>query len=300
MRERIAVFAGVLSISLTAANAAAADAVPSLPGPPPPAGTGFPLPPAPTTVPVAGPTGPPTSIPARVATPGLLSGTARLSGRQVTLAIACPSDGSASIAASAIRKGIIARTSYRCIARRASARFSLRPADAHRVAQLGSTLAQVTIGRGRAVGQFAVTLGTRPVGPTFWTDGGMECSLLGGYVPYVVAPNFTVNPPALIDVRPWVAFYTNASGWQWLGTSGLGRSQWYRWSAGADGILQWKTPTGAVNPWTWAPIRAPAGQHMYAIAAFEVIYWYFHPRYLWRLAPSAPTTSTTGTYCSYP
>jgi len=290
----------MLAVLLAAADTAAASAPPGLPGPPPPAGTGFPAQPPSTTVPSAGPTGPPMTIPARVAAPGLLSGTARLNGRRLSLAIACASDGSASIAVSAIRPGVLGRVGYRCAKRRASVRFTLRAADSRRLDHLGSTLASVTIGRGAAQGQFSVTVGPRPAPPSFWSDGGVECSLLGTYVPYVVAPDFTVNPPALIDVRPWVAFYTDAGGWQWLGTAGLGRSQWYLWSADATGVRQWTTPTGAVNPWTWAPIRVPAGRHIYAIAAFEIIYWYFHPRYVWQLARSQPTSSTTGTYCTYP
>jgi hypothetical protein len=144
--------------------------------------------------------------------------------------------------------------------------------------------------------------GDPATGPTssFWTDGGLNCSLLGNYTPYLVAPDFTVNPAAIIDVRPWVAFYTGDHGWQWLGTGGLNRSSWYRWTAGPGGVLQWKTPTGALNPWTWAPIRVGAGQHTDAIGAFEVIYRYAHPRYVWRFARSQVSASASGTYCTYP
>jgi hypothetical protein len=109
------------------------------------------------------------------------------------------------------------------------------------------------------LGQFSPTLAAKPAPLSFWSDGGLNCSLLGNYTPYLVAPTFTVNPPAIIDVRPWVAFYTGADGRQWLETNGLNRSSWYRWTANAQGPVQWTTPTGSINPWTWAPIRVSAG-----------------------------------------
>jgi hypothetical protein len=65
--------------------------------------------------------------------------------------------------------------------------------------------------------------------------------------------------------------------------------------------VQWTTPTGAINPWTWAPIRVRAGHGTYAIGAFEVIYWYARSmKYVWRFAPSQLNASTSGNYCSFP
>ena len=101
----------------------------------------------------------------------------------------------------------------------------------------------------------------------------------------LVAPNFTVTPSAIIDVRPWFAFYTPSNGWRWLGTTGVNSSSWYRWSATPTGVATWMTPAGALNPWTWAPLPVRPGQQTYAITAFEVIYWYAHPRYVWAYAP---------------
>jgi hypothetical protein len=284
-----------------AASQAATSAPPFLPGPPPQAGAQIASPPTATTMPVAGPVGPATSIPTRIGAPGLLSGTAQLHGRQLTLALACPTDGRASITDAAIRRGVLAHAGYSCKGRRANVQLLLRAADVRRLRQLGPTLAQVTLGRGGQIGQFSLTLAAKPAPLSFWSDGGLNCSLLGNYTPYLVAPTFTVNPPAIIDVRPWVAFYTSANGWQWLGTDGLNRSTWYRWTDSAGGPLQWKTPTGAVNPWTWAPIGVSPGHGTYAIGAFEVVYWFAHSHNdVWKLAPSHPSESVRGTYCSFP
>lgn len=282
------------------AAAAATLAPPSQPGPPPQADAGFPAPPAPGTVPPAGPVGPSSSIPTHVGGPGLLSGIALLQARQLTLAIVCGTNGRASVTAPAIRKGVLASTSYRCKAGRANPQLSFKARDAGKLAGLRSTLAHVTLGRGAATDEFSLTLEAKPTASSFWSDGGLECSVLGGDQPYLVAPNFTLTPAAIIDVRPWVAFYTAGHGWRWLGTAGLNQSTWLRWTATSTGVMQWRTPTGALNPWTWAPINVQPGQQTYAIGVFEVIYWYHVPRYVWRVTYSHPSSFTLGTYCSYP
>jgi hypothetical protein len=251
-------------------------------------------------VPVAGPVGPPVSIPTSVSGPGLLSGVARLTGRHLTLAIACRTDGRASIAAAAIGPGTLARAGYSCRKGRATAALTVTAAGARRLAGLGSTLARVTLGRGRATALYSLMLSSGALAPGFWSDGGVECSLLGPDEPYLVAPNFTLTPSAVIDVRPWIAFYTAANGWRWLGTAGLNRSTWYRWTATSSGVLQWTTPAGALNPWTWAPITVRPGRQTYVIGVFEIIYWYAHPRYIWQYAHSQLGPSSSGTYCGYP
>ncbi len=128
----------------------------------------------------------------------------------------------------------------------------------------------------------------------------MECGLLGPYTPFLVAPNFQVTPSALISVRPWIAWYTAATGWRWLGTTGVNSSSWYLWSASPFGVWQWVTSAGALNRWTWAPIRVRPGRGIYKIGAFELIYWYTHPRYVWAYVSSRATTSAAAGYCAYP
>jgi hypothetical protein len=252
-------------------------------------------------VPIAGPVGPAATIPTRVGGPGLLSGIVRLSGRNFTLAIACRTDGRASVTAAAIRSGTLARAEYSCKKGQANAALTLSARDARRLAGLGSTVASATLGRGSVTAKYSLTLETRAIAPSFWSAGGLECSLLGANQPYLVAPDFTVTPAAVIDMRPWIAFYTPANGWRWLGTAGVNRSTWYRWTATSAGVMQWTTPTGALNPWTWGPIDVHPGQHTYAIGVFELIYWYAHPRYVWRYAYSQPSLSSgAATYCNFP
>jgi hypothetical protein len=291
--------AATLAITSLAVPSSAWGSAPSLPGPPPTAGQGFPAPPPPGTVPVAGPVGPPASLPTRFAGPALRSGFVLVRGRQLTLAIACRSGGQVSLTASTLGSGVLARGGYGCRNRQGSAQLSLRPVAAAHLRALKSTLARVALGPENAE-HFSVTLEATPTSPAFWSNGGLECSLLGAYEPYLVAPNFTVTPPAIIDVRPWVAWYTPANGWRWLGTTGVNDSSWYRWSATPSGVVTWMTPAGALNPWTWAPIHVPAGRQTYAIGVFELIYWYAKPRYVWAYTHSRLNASALGTYCSFP
>lgn len=288
-----------LGISPTARAAVQTGPPPGLPGPPPGANSGLPIAPAAGIVPPAGVVGPPATLPARVSGPALLSGIVRVHGLRLTLAIACKTGGRVSVTAAAIRPGVLARARYACRNRRASAQLSLRRADARRLAALGPTPAGVTLGQGTAA-QLSLTLQTTAQGPSYWSDGGLECSLLGTDRPYLVAPNFTLTPPAVIDVRPWVAWYTPTNGWRWLGTAGVNTSTWYRWTATSSGVQQWKTPAGAINPWTWAPISVHPGQKTYAIGVFEIVYWYAHPHYVWRYALSSPGANVLTTYCNYP
>ena len=46
-----------------------------------------------------------------------------------------------------------------------------------------------------------MTVSSKGLKPAFWTNGGLQCNLYGADTPYLVAPNFKVTPPAVIDVR---------------------------------------------------------------------------------------------------
>ena len=198
-------------------------------------------------MPSVGSTGPAASLPSRVSGPGLQSGFIQVRNRKLTLPLACSSSGRVTLSAPAIRAGTLARGRFTCQKRQASAQLSLRPIDARRLNGLKSTIAGVSFGAG-AGGRFSIMLQSRPSAPPYWSDGGMECSLLGSDTPYLVAPNFTVVPPTIIDVRPWVAWYTAATGWRWIGTTGVNTSSWYRWTDTPAGVQQWFTPTGALKP----------------------------------------------------
>jgi hypothetical protein len=301
-RARVLLLCALALLIAPAAGHAAAltGAPPSLPGPPPAAGSGFPAPPAPGSVAVTAADRAAVTIPTRVSGPGLLNGTVRLHRLRLSLAIACRTGARLSLTAAAIRRGILARTSYRCQARRASPQLSLSHADARRLAALRSTTATLTIATANTTEQLSLTLTAGLTRPSYWTDGGLQCSLLGDYTADLAAPNFTITPSTTIDVRPWIAWYTAATGWQWLGTTGPNTSRWYRWTATPDGIQQFKTPAGAINPWTWAPISVHPAQHTYAIGVFEVRYWYPHPQYAWSYTRSSLNANTPATYCTYP
>ncbi|MGH2858350.1 MAG: hypothetical protein ACRDMJ_12820, partial [Solirubrobacteraceae bacterium] len=172
----------------------------------------------------------------------------------------------------------------------------LPAAGARRVGALRSTIGTLTLSHSR----FSLTLSTRPARPAVWSDGGLQCDFYGANSPFLVAPNFTVTPAVAIDIRPWIAFYTRSAGWQWLGTEGLNRSRWYQWTASPGGVLQWYTPAGALNRWTWAPLTVPSGRGLSAVGVFEVAYLYAHPTYVWRLAPSQSRGGAVSDYCSYP
>ncbi len=298
VRIRIVAASAAAVLAIWCGSATAAGGTPPLPGPPPTAGTALPPAPAPGTVPVAGATGPAASLPTAVSGPGLLSGFASVRNRKLTLPLACSSNGRVTLNAPAVRSGTLAAARFSCRKRQASARLTLRAGDARRLTAMKSTTAGVSFGSG-AANRFSIVLQSRPTPPPYWTDGGMECSLLGPDTPYLVAPNFTVGPPTIIDVRPWVAWYTAATGWRWIGTTGVNTSSWYRWTDTPAGVQQWFTPTGALNPWTWAPIRVRPGRGIYALGVFEIVYWYHHPRYLWQYTRSRLGPTSTGTYCTY-
>lgn len=300
MARRLSIVAASAAavVAIWCGSVAAAGGTPPLPGPPPSAGTALPAPPPPGTVPAAGVTGPAASLPSPVSGPGLQNGFIRVRNRKLTLPLACTSSGRVTLTAPAIRSGTLARGRFICRKREASAPLSFRAQDARRLSSLKSTIAGVSFGSGAAK-RFSIVLQSRASKPPYWTDGGMECSLLGADTPYLVAPLFRVGPPAIIDVRPWVAWYTAATGWRWIGTTGVNRSSWYRWTATPTGVQQWFTPTGALNPWTWAPIRVRAGRGMYTVGVFEIVYWYRHPRYVWQYTRSRLGPTSTGTFCTY-
>jgi hypothetical protein len=273
-------------------------APPGLPGPPPGAGSALPPPPD-ANVPAAA-TAPRTIIPTRLSGSGLLNGIVRVTGRRFDLAFTCRIGGRVSVSASAIRSGVLASATYLCRDHHAGPRLSLRRADAQRLAALGATIATASVRERGSTSILSVSLQTNLLEPADWSDGGLVCRLYGAYESYLVAPNFTSTPSTVIDVRPWFAWYTAANGWRWLGPTGVNASKWYRWTATPTGVAQWNTPAGATNRWTWAPIFVGRGQHIFALAAFEIVYWDAHPRYEWKYALSSPGGNSLTTYCTYP
>lgn len=286
-------------VALVSPAGAIGDQPPSLPGPPPGAGSGFPSPPAPGTQPVAGPSGPATTIPPRANLPALLGGNLVQKSGRFTLRLACSGNGAVSVVASALGSGRVLSGRYLCNRHTATLRMQMRTSTLNRLRALRSVLAQASIGQGRRTSKVSLMLESRAVASSFFTDGGLECDLLAPDTAYVAAPNFTLHPPAIIDVRPWVAVFSARSGWQWVGAAGVARSTWYRWTATASGVMQWFTPAGALNPWTWAPITVRSSGPLYAIGAFEVAYRYAHPVYQWGYVRSYSGSGAGTDFCRY-
>lgn len=292
--------AGLLVVGAAfAANVGLASATsgpPGLPGPPPGAGAGFPLPPAPGEASPPQPSGSPATLPFATSGPGLLSRSAGLTGSKLKLKIACKTGGHAALTLPALRSSAVAQSRYRCAAGRSTVSFALEKPVAQQIARSGSVIAGVAFRQGGRTERSSVLVGPRPAAPEYWTSVfGLDCGTPAATQAELLAPNFTVTPVTTIDVRPWLAWYTAATGWQWLGTQGPNASRWYRWTGTPDGVAEWHTPSGTVNPWTWGPITVAPGHGTYVIAVLETIYWYSHPVYVWAYAHSYPTSP----YCAF-
>ena len=202
--------------------AASAQAPPGLPGPPPGNGTDLPAPPG--TAPAFVAPGTAATIPAGPTGPGLLKGgdvALNRAKRTFSLPFACQANGTLSVTAKAARRGTLARTGYRCAGGRATARLSSPRRSRRKVvqAQDGGRDRDGPPGRAHAA---AVVLadrrarrGARPraSGPT------ATCSAADGR-PYLAQPDFTTKSTTPISTRGWVAWYTAAGGWHWLGVNG--------------------------------------------------------------------------------
>ena len=310
-RRRARVLALAALALLCAPGAAAAQAPPGPPGPPPGNGTDLPAPPG--TAPAFVPPGTPAAIPAGATGPGLTTtGDVSLnrSKRTFSVLIACQANGTVRVTAKRAASGTLARARYRCAGGRATARLSLSKKVASRVARRHTVAATATISQGAGTKRvsFSLTAGrasTKPKG--FWTDGHLQCSQDGSGAPpaYLAEPDFTTKSPTTISTRGWIAWYTTAGGWHWLGIGGEDKGRWDTWTAGVSGITQFH-PGGAVatSPFTWGPISVPPGQGIYAVGVYEIVYWVGgRPDYQWQYVNAGATGAAAagaGTlYCAY-
>ena len=288
----------VLMTAVLAASARAAGAPPGLPGPPPGAGSGIPLPPAPGQPPPPEPSQSAITIPTSAGQPGLLNGFVGLSGKVLKVGIACQGAGSATLSAATVAPGTLAKARYRCSGGRSTIRLALTSTNAMKIARLADVLASLALKQGGATTHLSLALGARAPAPTYWTSFfGFGCTADGSYEGVLTAPNFTDTTPTTIDVRPWLAWYTAATGWQWEGTLGPNHSAWHQWTATPTGVAEWQ-PGGTINPWTWGPISVTPGHGTYVLAVFDAVYWYSNPVYVWSYAASQP--GNLESYCAYP
>ena len=291
---------------------AAAQAPPGPPGPPP--GNGADLPAPPGTAPAVVPPGTPGTIPIGATGPALLDGSpARFDRgrRRFALPLACSASGQLTVRARGVRGGTFARGRYSCSANRATATLRVTRKVAKRLVRRATLAATATVTeRGKAT-RVDFTLRTRggsPPAKVFWTDGRLQCSPDASGAPpaYLVTPDFTTQSQTSISTRGWIAWYTTAGGWHWLGVGGENAGRWDTWTATLDGISQFH-PNGAQqpSPYSWGPIAIPAGQGIHAVGVYEIVYWVGgKPDYQWQYVNAGTTGAIAAGggvhYCAYP
>jgi hypothetical protein len=292
--------------------AAAAQAPPGPPGPPP--GNGADLPAPPGTAPVVVPAGTPATIPSGATGPGLLSGDPvrfDRAQRRLVLRFACQANGKLGVRARGIRGGTFAQARYRCAANRAAATLRVSRKTAKRLARRTTVPATAAVRQGSKTTRLDFSLRTRSgAAPAkdFWTDGRLQCSPDASGAPpaYLVEPDFTTRNSTPVSTRGWIAWYTEAGGWHWLGVNGENAGRWDTWTATATGIAQFH-PNGATQPvpYTWGPIAVPTGQGIRAVGVYEIVYWVGgRPDHQWQYvnAGNAGAVAAGGGthYCAYP
>jgi hypothetical protein len=294
------------------ATAAAQATPPGPPGPPPGNGANLPAPPG--TAPPVVPPGTPGAIPDAVSGPGLLSGDAvrfDKKKRRFAIPLACSASGSLSVRARGVKGGTFARARYSCASNRGTATLKVKKKIAKRLGRRSSFAATATTSESGKTRRLDFTLRTRGgAAPAkgFWTDGRLQCSGDPSGLPpaYLAEPDFTTADVTPISTRGWIAWYTAAAGWHWLGINGEDNGRWDTWTATPTGVSQFH-PGGAVQPipYTWGPISVPAGQGIYAIGVWEIVYWVGgKPDYQWQYVNAGATGAVAaggGTlYCVYP
>jgi hypothetical protein len=290
--------------------AAAADAPPGPPGPPP--GNGAELPAPPGTAPTVVPPGTPAAIPSGVTGPGrLTSGTVQFNRFKGTfsLALACQQSGSVRITVRVVAAAPLARANYTCDANRATARLKVTTKIAKKITKRRNVAAIATVSENGHSSKIYFPLragsGTTPE-KGFWTDGHLQCTdSSGGPQAYLVEPDFTTASPTPITTRGWIAWYTSAGGWHWLGVNGENDGRWDTWTASVTGIQQFHPPGSTTPvPWTWGPVAFPAGQGITAIGVYEIVYWVGgKPDYQWQYVNAGSTGAAAAgggnLYCTY-
>jgi hypothetical protein len=299
----------VMAVSAVLYPASAQAQAPS--GPPgPPPGNGLDLPASPGTAPAFVPAGTPAAIPSGPTGPGSPRATSvafNRTKRTFALPLACRANGTVTATGAAV--GALGRTRYRCAANRSTARFAVSAKVAKRITRARTVAATATV---RQSGQatklwFTVRAGAAAAAAKgFWTDGHLQCSQAGAPQAYLAEPDFTTATPTMISTRGWVAWYTAAGGWHWLGVRGENAGRWDTWTATPTGVAQFH-PNGAVTPvpWTWGPISVPTGRGITAVGVYEIVYWVGgRPDYQWQYVNAGTTGAAAaggGTpFCAYP
>jgi hypothetical protein len=293
---------------LPAVSAAQAPAGP--PGPPP--GNGAALPAAPGTALSVVPPGTAATLPPGPIGPGLLGDGnvgLRRATRTFSLAFACQGNGSVSIRSRPLSKVTLAKAGYRCKANRATVKLRVSSKAAKRLAKHQTVAATATVRQSGKSWNLSFSLragGKPPAAKGFWTDGHLQCTNDAGEPQaYLVEPDFTTRTPTPVSTRGWIAWFTPAGGWHWLGVGGERINHWNNWSSSVSGIAQFH-PDGTPNaiPWTWGPIAIPGGQSTWAVGVYEIVYWVGgKPDYQWQYVNAGPVAAPAAggghMFCAY-
>jgi hypothetical protein len=230
--------------------------------------------------------------------PGLLGNTTvklNRSTRTFSFALACQQNGSVRVTARVVSKAPLARAGYRCAANRTTARLKVSAKVAKALVRRRTVAATGTITQRGHTSKVWFTLraggGSTPA-QGFWTDGHLQCTdSAGAPQAYLVEPDFTTASPTPVSTRGWIAWYTAAGGWHWLGVGGEGAGRWDTWTASVSGITQFH-PGGQPDPvpWTWGPVAIPTGQGITAVGVYEIVYWVGgKPDYQWQYVNAGVT-----------
>jgi hypothetical protein len=311
-RVRGLLLVGAVLALASHATAAGAQTFAGPPPPGPPPGNGADLPAPPGTAPPLVPPGTPSAIPGGATGPGLLSArsvTFNRAKRTLSVPFACQANGTVGLTASSVVKGTLAKTSYRCSGNRATARLQVSRATAKKLARHKTNAATATVKQSGRTSKLSFNVrvgGGSAAAKGFWTDGHLQCTdPAGAAQAYLVEPDFTTAAQTPVSTRGWVAWYTAAGGWHWLGVKGEGANRWDTWTAGVTGIVQFH-PNGVAQPvpWTWGPISVPTGQGTYAVGVYEIVYWVGgKPDYQWQYVNAGTTGAAAAgggsLYCAY-
>ena len=148
--------------------------------------------------------------------------------------------------------------------------------------------------------------GSAPAPKGFWTDGHLQCTdSAGAPQAYLVEPDFTTATPTPVSTRGWIAWYTAAGGWHWLGVNGENANRWDTWTATVGGIAQFH-PDGAPSPCRGrgARSRSRPARASSPIGVYEIVYWVGgKPDYQWQYVNAGTTGAAAAgggnPYCAY-
>lgn len=302
--------AAVLVLLACLPAGAAADTPPTPPGPPP--GNGGDLPAPPGTAPTFVPPGTAAVLPDAVTGAGRLgNGAIGLNSKKGTFAFpfACQANGTIQINAKSAASAPLARAPFKCQSNRATAHLTVTPKLTKVLTKQRSVAATATIkqaGRSSKL-YFTLRVGASAVQTKdFWTDGHLQCTdSAGAPQAYLVEPDFTTEATTPISTRGWIAWYSAAGGWHWLGLNGENNSRWDTWTASPTGIVQFHPAGSPVpTPWTWGPISIPVGKGIAVIGVYEIVYWVGgNPSYQWQYVNAGSTGAAAAgggnLYCNY-